>query len=90
MTSNKFKCEDTVELVTDYLENALLPEMEAIFNQHLHTCPECTIYVDQMRRTVHALRQLTDETTSGEEKAALLQLFQGWQQQTGSEVSGRR
>ncbi|MBI1880869.1 MAG: zf-HC2 domain-containing protein [Chloroflexi bacterium] len=80
MTSSKLKCKETVELVTEYLEQALLPELEAMFSQHLDTCPDCTIYVDQMRQTLHTLRQLTDEATSGEEKVALLQLFQNWRE----------
>jgi predicted anti-sigma-YlaC factor YlaD len=87
MTSDRLKCNETVELVTEYLEKALLPEMEAMFNRHLDSCPDCTIYVDQMRRTLHILRRLTDETTSGEEKVALLQIFQGWRKdQVGSEA----
>jgi predicted anti-sigma-YlaC factor YlaD len=81
MASNKLSCKETVELVSDYLEKALLPEMTNIVNRHLDTCPDCIIYVDQMRRTLHTLRQLTDETTSGEEKVALLQLFQDWRKQ---------
>lgn len=79
MTSRKLTCQEAVERVTDYLEGALLPEMEARFNQHLDTCPGCTIYVDQMRRTLQALRRLADETVSSEEQEALLQLFQSRQ-----------
>lgn len=73
--SNRLSCREAVELVTDYLEAALLPEMEARFNQHLDTCPGCTTYLDQMRQTLHTLRRLADETTSGEEQQELLQLF---------------
>lgn len=79
MTTNKLTCKETVELVTEYLEEALLPEMEARFNQHLDSCPGCTIYVEQMRQTLRTLRQLTDGTVSGDEKEELLQLFQKWQ-----------
>ena len=72
LNSNRLTCKEAVELVTDYLEEALLPEMEARFNQHLDTCPGCTLYVDQMRQTLHTLRQLAAETTSGEEQQELL------------------
>ena len=90
MTSNKLTCKEAVELVTEYLEATLLPEMEAQFNHHLDTCPGCTIYVDQMWRTLHTLHQLTDKATSGEEKAALLRLFQDWQKdQAGGQSSSR-
>ena len=76
--ANRLTCQEAVELVTDYLEEALLPQMEARFNQHLDTCPGCAIYVDQMRQTLHTLRQLTAETTSGEEQQELLQVFRDW------------
>lgn len=79
MTSRKLTCQKAVELVTDYLEEALLPEMETSFNQHLDTCPGCNIYVDQMRRTLQTLRRLTNETGSSEEQQELLQVFQSWQ-----------
>jgi hypothetical protein len=31
-------------------------------------CPGCPIYIDQMRQTRYTLRQLVDETASGEEQ----------------------
>ncbi len=79
MASQELTCKETVELVTDYLEGALLPEMQAQFDQHLDTCLGCNIYLNQMRQTIQALRQLTDETTPPEQKHELLQLFQIWQ-----------
>jgi predicted anti-sigma-YlaC factor YlaD len=79
LTSNRLTCKEAVELVTDYLEEALLPQMEARFNRHLDTCPGCTIYVDQMRQTLHTLRWLAAEATSGEEQQELLQVFRNWQ-----------
>jgi hypothetical protein len=78
LNTNRLTCKEAVELVTDYLEEALLPEMEARFKRHLDTCPGCTIYVDQMRQTLHTLRQLTVETPSGEAQQELLQLFRDW------------
>lgn len=82
---NRLTCREAVELVTDYLEAALLPEMEANFKQHLDTCPGCITYVDQMRQTLRTLRRLTAETTSGETQQDLLLLFRDWQ----SHQSGR-
>lgn len=80
-TANRLTCKEGVELVTDYLEAALLPEMEARFTNHLDTCPDCTIYVDQMRQTLHTLHQLNAETPLGEAQQELLQLFRNWQKQ---------
>jgi predicted anti-sigma-YlaC factor YlaD len=87
MISGKLTCKDAVELVTDYLEETLLPEMEAKFNQHLDACPGCTIYVDQMRQTLHTLRQLADETTPAEKQVELLRLLGEWQKDQRQELN---
>jgi anti-sigma factor RsiW len=44
-------CIDLVELVTDYLEDALGPEQRETFEAHLRTCDGCRVYVEQMRET---------------------------------------
>lgn len=72
-------CKETVELITEYLEQALLPEIEAQVKAHLATCPGCTVYLDQMQQTIQTLRQLTDETVAEETKQALLERFKAWQ-----------
>jgi hypothetical protein len=40
-----------VELVTDYLEGALAPDLHARLTAHLDACPPCVEYVDQIRTT---------------------------------------
>jgi anti-sigma factor RsiW len=50
-----FACRDLVELVTDYLEGALAPEVHAAVEEHLRGCDGCTAYVAQIQATVDAL-----------------------------------
>ena len=38
-------CQELVELVTDYLEDALPPEERARFDAHLAECPGCSNYL---------------------------------------------
>ena len=59
-TGNSFsiRCADAVELVTDYLDNALNRADLAAFEDHLDGCDGCTIFVDQIRMTI----QLTNAT----------------------------
>ena len=45
-------CRDVVEVVNDYLAQALVPESCAAFEQHLHACPWCLTYLQQMRQTI--------------------------------------
>lgn len=51
-------CRTLVELVTAYLEDALPTGERARFEAHLAGCPDCPVYLDQMRATVRALAML--------------------------------
>lgn len=47
------RCDDAIELVTDYLDGALRAGDLAAFEAHLVHCDGCTVFVDQMRMTIH-------------------------------------
>ena len=48
-------CQDVVELVTDYLEDALSPADRTAFDAHLAECTGCHRYLEQVRTTVDLL-----------------------------------
>lgn len=79
MTGEDLSCQEAVELVTDYLEAVLLPELNARFEAHLAACPGCANYLQQMEQTLKLLRRFAGETTPPETKQALLEMFRGWQ-----------
>ena len=54
-------CPEIVELVTDYLEQALPAEPRRRFEAHLETCRDCTAYVAEFAQTVNALGALREE-----------------------------
>ena len=68
-------CQEIVELVTDYLEGALDPDMIAEVEAHLQLCDGCDIYVEQMRATIRALGTVPLETLSETAQSELLQAF---------------
>jgi anti-sigma factor RsiW len=68
-------CQEIVELVTDYLEGALDPDMSVEVEAHLQLCDGCDIYVEQMRATIRALGTVPVETLSETAQAELLQAF---------------
>ena len=45
-------CQELVELVTDYLEGALTPDLLEAFRTHISECGNCAEYLHQMRRTI--------------------------------------
>jgi len=41
-------CQEVVELVTEYLENTLLPEMRKRLEEHVVECSGCENYIEQV------------------------------------------
>ena len=78
MSLNDLTCKELVELVTEYLEGALSADERARFEAHLQGCGGCRAYLTQMRQTVRAMGQLTEEAISEETKQELLHLFRDW------------
>ena len=70
-------CRQLVELVTDYLEDALVPTDRALFQSHVAGCRGCQAYVAQMRTTVDLLRA-TAAVERPPEIASLLETFRAW------------
>ena len=75
---NELSCQEFVELVTDYLEGVLPAGDRARFEAHLAICPGCNRYFDQMRLTIAAVGQLTEESIEPAARAELLQIFRNW------------
>jgi predicted anti-sigma-YlaC factor YlaD len=71
-------CEELVELVTDYLEDALEADLRARFELHLSVCPGCVDYLDQIRQTMRATGQLREEMLNPDIRDALLHAFRAW------------
>jgi anti-sigma factor RsiW len=51
-------CQELVELVTDYLDGALAPDLAASIDAHIADCPGCHSFLDQMRATMRLLGRL--------------------------------
>ena len=68
-------CQEIVELVTDYLEGALDPEMTAEVEAHLELCDGCDIYVEQMRATIRTLGTVPVATLSETAQTELVRAF---------------
>ncbi len=77
---DELNCQEVVELVTDYLEQALLPEMKARFEEHVAECPGCDTYIEQVQQTITMLRKLAEEPMFPETKQELLEIFRNWKQ----------
>jgi len=80
LNMDELNCQEVVELVTDYLEQALLPEMKAAFEKHVAECPGCDTYIEQVQQTISMLRKLAVRPVFPETKEELLEIFRKWNQ----------
>ena len=78
MTEPALTCHEVVEIVTDYLEGALTPDVEERVEAHLALCDGCARYLDQMRETIRLTGMLTEDQIPHEQKRELLEAFRSW------------
>ena len=71
-------CQQVVELVTDYLEDALSAEDRRRFERHLAGCPHCTEYLAQMRETIRLAGRVAPEDLTPVMRADLTDLYRRW------------
>jgi len=59
--NNEFSCQEMIEVVTNYLDDALPPDERQRFERHLSYCAGCSTYVDQMRETIRQTGMVPSE-----------------------------
>jgi anti-sigma factor RsiW len=78
VSGGELTCHEVVEIVTDYLEDALSAEDRRRVEAHLALCDGCTTYLEQMRETVRLTGRLTEEQIPDPQRQALLEAFRDW------------
>jgi hypothetical protein len=71
-------CQEVVELVTDYLDQALPADEASVFEQHVNFCDGCDWYLDQMRTTISTVGRITEEDVPPDARERLLAAFREW------------
>ncbi len=74
-------CKQAVEMVTDYLEDALERGDKQRFEKHLAVCPHCTEYLAQVRETIRMAGRLTPEDLSQPMREAFTDLYRRWREE---------
>jgi anti-sigma factor RsiW len=72
-------CQQVVEMVTDYLEDALPAADRRRLEHHLAGCPLCSEYLAQMRETISLAGRLVPEDLTPEMRTDLTDVFRRWQ-----------
>jgi anti-sigma factor RsiW len=71
-------CRELVELVTDYLEDALSDLDRTRFEEHIALCPMCQVHLEQLRITIRELGRLGESDIDPVVFAELQERFRGW------------
>lgn len=77
-THEEMTCRELVEVVTDYLDDTLPKHDRARLEEHLEGCLYCVEYIEQMRQTIEALGELSEESIAPETREELVEAFRGW------------
>jgi len=79
--THEISCKHLVDLVADYMEEALSDEARAQFEQHLSECGYCTAYVEQLKVTITLTKALSEEPEIDKPAPKeLLDVFRKWKQ----------
>lgn len=85
MTSSPLSCQELVELVTEYLDGALASEDSLAFERHVAICPPCRGYVAEIRQTIAAAGELTEDNIPPAARDGMLDVFRSWKEERAAE-----
>ena len=71
-------CQQVVEMVTAYLEDALSRSDRRRLERHLAGCPLCTEYLAQIRETIRLAGRVTPEDLTPQMRTELTDLYRRW------------
>jgi anti-sigma factor RsiW len=74
-------CQEVVELVTDYLDQALAADEASLFEQHINFCDGCDWYLQEIRTTVSTARRITEHEVPPETRDKLMTAFREWKRE---------
>ncbi len=75
---DELRCQELVELVTEYLDGALSATERVRFDAHLLECDPCVEYIDQVKVTVGVVGRLSEDELTAPVREHLLAHFRAW------------
>ena len=71
-------CDELVEKVTDYLDDALSNSDQSRWDDHVDVCLGCQAHLGEVRVTLHVVSTLGTERISHELESSLLATYRQW------------
>ena len=82
MAERELTCQELVELITSYLDDALTSEERQRLEHHLTYCHGCRVYLEQMRVTLRLVGRLSSEDIPNNLRDGLLTAFRSLRKNT--------
>jgi anti-sigma factor (TIGR02949 family) len=76
--NNEFRCQEMIEVITNYLDGAMPPDERQRFERHLSYCAGCSTYVDQMRETIRQTGTVPRESLPPALRERIVAQFRTW------------
>ena len=76
-------CQEMVELITDYLEDALPRSQRRRFEAHIAACEHCNEYLEQMRTTIRLSGRLQSGDLTPAMREEFAALWERWRVEAG-------
>jgi anti-sigma factor RsiW len=71
-------CNELVENVTEYMEDALDPRDRTRFDAHSSVCPGCQAHLGEFTVTLSLLSSLSEEPLTDEMESDLVAVYRRW------------
>jgi anti-sigma factor RsiW len=78
MSEQPLTCHEVIDLLSNYIDDALSSNERRRVDEHLALCDGCATYLEQIRETIRMTGRVTEEQVPEDEKAALLAAFRDW------------
>lgn len=77
-------CKQITDLVFDYLNDNLRPNVKRDFVQHLRICPDCVSFLNSYKTTVSASRSIRSEEIPPRVRNNILDFFRARARKSGA------
>lgn len=75
-------CREVVELLSDYLDDAIPAPDRARLDAHLAGCDGCTAALEQLREAIRVTGTLTEEQVAAPQLEGIRSVFRAWWSET--------
>ena len=80
---SEVRCRSGVELLMDYLEGILPPDVRSSLDAHVAGCERCTAFIASYLETPRVLREATTTTIPSDVQASLLTFLRAQRRRPG-------